>query len=119
MMYKTGADLIAEAKGRITEISGADAVAAHGGPEVVFLDVRERNEWNLGHVPGAVHVPRGQLEGKVEALVDRAKRVFIYCASGNRSALAVDTLRQMGYDKTASVAGGIRGWVDAGGDVED
>jgi rhodanese-related sulfurtransferase len=118
--YKTGADLIAEAKARITEITPKDAIAAHAAePAPVFLDVREPNEWNLGHVPNAVHIPRGQLEGKVEGLIDRSANVIIYCASGNRSALAADTMRTMGYNTVSSLAAGFRGWAESGGDIED
>jgi rhodanese-related sulfurtransferase len=118
MTYKTGADLINEAKGRITEVSPQDAKGMLGG-ETVFLDVREPNEWNLGHIPNAIHIPRGQLEGKVESMIDRNKRVVIYCASGNRSALAADTLQQMGYTNVVSLQDGFKGWVSVGGDIED
>jgi len=114
---KTGTQLVDEAKSRITEITPAEALAKHGA-EVVFLDVREPNEWNLGHVPGAVHIPRGQLENKVESSIDRSKEVVVYCAGGSRSALATDTLRQMGYNVT-SLKGGFRGWAEEGGEIED
>jgi rhodanese-related sulfurtransferase len=117
--YKTGIDLINDAKSRITEIAAQDAVAEHGRGGSIFLDVREPNEWNLGHVPGAIHVPRGQLEGKVEGLVDRSKPVVVYCAGGSRSALAADTMRQMGYEHVTSLNGGFRGWAEAGGEIED
>jgi rhodanese-related sulfurtransferase len=116
--YKTGADLIAEAKSRVTELSPQDAVAQRT-PNVVFLDVREPSEWNMGHVPGAVHIPRGQLEVKVEGIIDRSKHIVVYCAAGGRSALATDTLRQMGYDHVTSLRDGFRGWADAGGAIED
>ncbi len=118
---KTGRELIDDAKTRITEISPADAVsaAADKDKEVVFLDVREPNEWNMGHVPGAVHIPRGQLEGRVESVIDRDKRVVVYCAGGSRSALAADTLKQMGYDKVESLRGGFTEWAQAGGEVEE
>lgn len=118
-MTVTGKDLIAEAKSRITEIAPAEAMAARSDADVVFLDVREPNEWNLGHVPGAIHIPRGQLEGRVESVVDRDKRVVVYCAGGSRSALAADTLKQMGYDRAESLRGGFGEWAAAGGDVED
>jgi rhodanese-related sulfurtransferase len=58
------------------------------------------------------------LESAVEARVPRDRRVVVYCASGNRSALAADTLQRMGYTDVASMRGGIRGWVDAGGEIE-
>jgi len=118
-MTKSGSELVAEAKTRITEIDAASAIVQQKKGGTVFLDVREPAEWNLGHVPDAVHIPRGQLEGKVEALVGRDKNVVIYCAGGSRSALAADTLQQMGYDHVASLKGGFRGWAEGGGDVED
>ena len=117
MAHKTGADLITEAKGRVRELTPQDARQKHGG-EALFLDVREPNEWNLGHVPGATHIPRGMLESKVEQQIPRDREVVIYCATGNRSALAADTLQQMGYTNVASLAGGWRDWVQGGGAVE-
>ena len=105
----------------ITEVSPAEAVATHGvgDAHTVFLDVREPSEWNLGHVPGAVHIPRGQLEGKVEGLIPRDRNVVIYCAGGGRSALAAETLEKMGYGRVSSVRDGFRGWAEAGGEIED
>lgn len=117
MTYKTGADLINEAKARVKQISPADAMR-NRNDETVYLDVREPNEWNLAHMPGAMHIPRGTLEGKVEEMIPRDKKVVIYCASGNRSALAADTMQQMGYTDVASMSGGFRGWADSGGQVE-
>lgn len=116
---KTGKDLIDAAKSRIAEVTPAEAIAAANDADIVFLDVREPNEWNLGHVPGAVHIPRGQLEGKIELAVDRDMRIVVYCAGGSRSALAADTLKQMGYKHAESLEGGFRGWAEAGGQVED
>jgi sulfur-carrier protein adenylyltransferase/sulfurtransferase len=117
MNDKTGMDLIDEAKGRIKQVSAHESVR-NADPDVVYLDCREPNEYNLGHIPGAVFIPRGTLETKVEAVIPRQKRVVIYCASGNRSALAADTMQEMGYTDVASMSGGFRGWVDAGGEVE-
>jgi rhodanese-related sulfurtransferase len=116
---KSGNDLVAEAKARVKEIDAANAIAQHEKGGTVFLDVREPSEWNLGHVPDAVHIPRGQLERNVEALVDRDRNIVVYCAHGSRSALAADTLQQMGYATVASLAGGFRDWADAGGEIED
>ena len=83
-----------------------------------MLDCREPNETNLGRIPGAVVIPRGTLETKIEAVVPRERALIIYCAGGNRSALAADTLQQMGYTNVASMAGGWGAWVAAGGAVE-
>jgi rhodanese-related sulfurtransferase len=119
MTYKTGQDLIDEAKQQIDEVSPEevrDMLAR--SDSAVYLDVREPNEWNLGHIPGAVHLPRGHLESKIEALVERDKRVIVICARGNRSALAALTMKQMGYEKVASMARGMSGWSDIGGDID-
>jgi rhodanese-related sulfurtransferase len=114
---KSGADLINDAKSRIREVAAADAVK-NPEPETVYFDCREPNEYALGHIPGAVFLPRGNLETKIEGLIPRDKKVLIYCATGNRSALAADTMQQMGYKDVASMAGGFRDWVNAGGEVE-
>jgi rhodanese-related sulfurtransferase len=116
---KSGMDLINEAKQRITEVTPQQVRErkANGEP-VVLLDVREPNEWNLGRVPGAIHIPRGTMETAIEARVPRDATLVIYCASGNRSALAADTLQQMGYRNVASMSGGFRDWAGTGGPVE-
>jgi rhodanese-related sulfurtransferase len=117
--YKTGQQLLDEARARVRELSARDAIALRAAqPEVIFLDIREQPEVNLGMIPRAVHLARGSMETKIEALVPREKRVVIYCANGNRSAFAADTLQQMGYQDVASMAGGFREWVALGGDVE-
>lgn len=119
MSWKSGSDLIDEARERIAEVTASDvrAMKERRGP-IVVLDVREQNEWNLGRIPGAVHIARGNLETKVEEVIPRDAAVVAYCASGNRSALAADTMRQMGYEKVSSLAGGWRSWVESGGEVE-
>lgn len=116
---KTAAQMIAEAKSRIAEITPQQVMAMQrGGEPVTLLDVREAQEVNLGRIPGAVHISRGQLETNVEARIPRDAHVVIYCASGNRSAFAARTLAEMGYEHVASMSGGIRGWMEAGGDVD-
>jgi rhodanese-related sulfurtransferase len=120
MSDRSYSDLVADAKTRVPEISPADARAMRErGDDVVFIDVREPNEWTLGHVPGAVHIPRGILESNVENAAPRDGTVVLYCAGGSRSALAADTLRQMGYTDVRSMARGFRGWVEEGGEVDD
>ena len=116
---KSGTDLINESKRRIREVDASEALALRERGGVTFLDVRDLQEVNLGKIPGAVHVSRGNLETRIEAAVPRDASVVIYCASGNRSALAADTMQQMGYTDVASLAGGFRGWAEAGGDIED
>ena len=119
MTLKTGQDLIDEAKQQIEEVTPEQVREMQARNErVVYLDVREPNEWNLGRLPQAIHLPRGNLETKVEALIDRNQRVVIYCARGNRSALAALTMKQMGYENVASMARGIQGWADINGEIE-
>jgi rhodanese-related sulfurtransferase len=116
---KSAADLIAEAKQRVREVSPAEVRALRGsGADFVLLDVREPAEVAMGRVPGAVVIARGVLESAVETRVPRERPVVVYCASGNRSALAADTLQQMGYADVRSLRGGIRAWADAGGEIE-
>lgn len=110
---------VAEAKTRIEEVSAREAVALRErGDDVVFLDVREPQEWNLVHVPGAVHLPLARVEAEGDGVVPRDRLVIVYCARGNRSALAADRLQGLGFTRVRSLAGGMQGWVDAGGDVE-
>jgi rhodanese-related sulfurtransferase len=119
MTPKSGTDLINEAKTRIREVSASDVkgmLAANAS--AIYLDVREPSEWNLGRLPNAMHIPRGTLETKVEGMIPRDAQVVIYCAGGNRSALAADTMQQMGYTDVCSMAGGWRDWMMTGGPVE-
>ena len=84
------------------------------GPEhqdIVLVDVREKHEWSEGHIPGALHVPRGYLELQIEeAVPDKTKTVVLYCAGGVRSLMAGTTLQQMGYKEVISMAGGFGAW---------
>ena len=119
MMMKTGADLIAEAKTRIRLIDLAEFEKRRtASARPTILDVREPTETNLGRIPGAMVIPRGQLETKVEAMIPRDAAVVIYCASDNRSSLAADTMRQMGYGDVVALKGGWGAWVGSGGPVE-
>ena len=120
MTEKTAAELIEEAKKRIKEVTPTEAMQMRAAdPDIVYLDVRESMEWNLGRIPGAIFIPRGNLEAQVEGAIPRDRKVIIYCARGNRSALAADTMQEMGYADVASMSQGIIGWVDAGGEVEE
>jgi molybdopterin/thiamine biosynthesis adenylyltransferase/rhodanese-related sulfurtransferase len=96
-----------------------DAIEQHEpGPEpsdVVLVDVREKLEWNEGHIPGAIHVPRGFLELQIEeAVPDKDKTVLLYGAGGVRSLMAGRTLQQMGYQNAISMAGGFGQWKASG-----
>lgn len=117
MVDSSDADAVEQAKSRITQVKPAQAML-DSGPDVLFVDVREPMEWNVAHLPKAIHIPLGSLADKVETLVPRDKRVVVYCARGNRSALAADIMQQMGYTNVASMSEGMRGWVDSGGQIE-
>jgi molybdopterin/thiamine biosynthesis adenylyltransferase len=118
-MSPSGAEVIRKIRSQVEEVDPAE-VREHLGNGVVLVDVRESEEWDAGHIPGAKHVPRGYLESRIEgAVADRDQRVVLYCASGQRSALAANTLReQLGYENVASMNGGITLWKDRGFDVE-
>ena len=116
---KTAQQLIEEAKARIREVTVAEVMEMRRrGEPFVLVDIRDPNEAMMGMIPGSIHLSRGRLEQHVEAAVPREARVVLYCASGNRSALAAVSLEEMGYRDVASMAGGIRDWVAAGGEVE-
>jgi sulfur-carrier protein adenylyltransferase/sulfurtransferase len=118
-MSPSGAEVIRQIKSQIDEVDPSE-VKSHLGNGVVLVDVRESEEWDAGHIPGAVHVPRGYLESRIDAAVgDRSQRVVLYCASGQRSALAAHTLQSLlGYEDVASMTGGITLWKDRGYEVE-
>jgi sulfur-carrier protein adenylyltransferase/sulfurtransferase len=105
-------ELLEQVRAEIEEIGAREAQARlDDDPSPVVLDVRERDEWEEGHLPGAVHIPRGSLESRVEqALPDRDRPVIVYCAGGNRSAFAAKTLEELGYEGVASLAGGFTDW---------
>ena len=120
MTEKSYEERVADAKTRIREVTPGDVLEARRRGEdasTVYLDVREPREWDQGHLPGAVLLPLARVEGEVGSMVPRDRPVVIYCARGNRSALAADVMREMGYRDVASMAQGIRGWADAGGEV--
>ena len=101
-------ELLQRTKGEISEI---DAQTAQSTPGAVWVDVREADEWQEGHLPGAVHVPRGHLESRIEAVApDKTQPVILYCAAANRSAFAAKTLEDLGYENVHSLAGGFTDW---------
>jgi molybdopterin/thiamine biosynthesis adenylyltransferase/rhodanese-related sulfurtransferase len=122
-MSPTGAEIIKNIKSRIEEVDPADVreqIAGGNGSAPILIDVRENDEWDAGHIPGAKHVTRGHLESRIEgAAPDRSQRIVLYCASGNRSALAAHTLQDMlGYEHVSSMRGGITLWKDRGYEVQ-
>jgi molybdopterin/thiamine biosynthesis adenylyltransferase/rhodanese-related sulfurtransferase len=109
-------DLLQRVKTEITEVDAREAQALDGA---VWVDVRERDEWEEGHIPGAVHVPRGYLESRIEGVApDKVAPVVLYCAAGNRSAFAAKALQELGYEHAASLHGGFTDWKRNGYDVQ-
>ncbi len=111
-MPKTWKEMIMEAK-REVKLVQPDEVKAKidRGENIVIIDVREKDEWDNGHLPGAFHVPRGVLEMTVEKdLRDMGREIILHCAGGGRSALAARALKEMGYSDVASMEEGFEGW---------
>jgi glyoxylase-like metal-dependent hydrolase (beta-lactamase superfamily II)/rhodanese-related sulfurtransferase len=106
-------DLVAVAKQQVTEIDVAKAKQLLAESNTVIIDTREESEYAVGHIEGALLLPRGVLEfkiGAVSELADKSKSVLIYCRTGGRSALAAQTLQQLGYTNVLSMAGGFEAW---------
>jgi len=109
-------DILSQAKKQIREVSVHEVNAAiENRKDFTLLDVREKEEWDEGHLPGAVFLPRGFLEVKVEKTVtDKSTPVIVYCAGGVRSALATKSLQELGYTNVVSMAGGYGEWKNNG-----
>jgi adenylyltransferase/sulfurtransferase len=104
-------ELLQEVRSEIDEVDARRAQELVAADSPALVDVREREEWDEGHLPGAVHVPRSHLESRIESAVpDRSRPVVVYCASGNRSAFAAKTLEELGYENVVSLAGGFTDW---------
>src|SRR3954451_5726742 len=104
-------DLLQQAKATITEVDTSQGEQLFHRPDTVVLDVREPDEYEQGALPGAVHIPRGQLESNVEnRITDHDAPVLVYCAGGTRSVFAAETLGRMGYTGVVSLAGGFNKW---------
>ena len=104
-------ELLQQTKSEIEEVDASAAQELLSEESVAVVDVRERDEWDEGHLPHAVHVPRGNLESRIERTVpDKSSKVLLYCAAGNRSAFAAKTLEELGYENVVSLAGGYTDW---------
>jgi rhodanese-related sulfurtransferase len=107
--------LVADAKKNITEISPQDAAEKLKSGEAVVVDVRDKDEWDEEHIPGAIHMSRGTIELDIEGKVsDTSAMIICHCGGGGRSALAVESLQKMGYKNVRSMAGGFKAWKAAG-----
>ena len=104
-------ELIKKVRGEIREMSATDLEKALRAGSVLLIDVRERDEFMNGHLPGAECIPRGFLEMQIEGLApDRAQFICLYDGGGNRSTLAARSLQEMGYTNVFSLAGGLSKW---------
>ncbi len=122
MTGKTAAQMVQEARQRVENLTVAQVAREMQEEGALLVDIREPGEdQKEGVIPGAIAAPRGMLEfwadpsspyHRTEFSPDR--RVILHCASGGRSALAADTLRQMGYSRVAHLDGGIRAWTQEG-----
>jgi len=108
-------EYFSELKKRVKEATPQQVAELLKAGDIQLGDVREKNEWDEGHLPGAVHVPKSYLEQWAEdRLPEKDKPTILYCAGGVRSAMAADTLRQLGYTNVISMAGGFNRWKDSG-----
>jgi rhodanese-related sulfurtransferase len=120
--------MLAEARKVVPEITATQAKEQLDSGQVdLILDVREPNEWDKGHIPGAVLAPRGLLEwyadptspyARPEITAKRDGRIVVHCAAGARSLLAAETLKKMGYSNVVSMAGSFTDWSAQGFPVE-
>jgi rhodanese-related sulfurtransferase len=125
-MAKKVADLVAEAKRHVENLSVDQVAAELDGGDAILIDVREQEERDRhGVIPGAVHAPRGMLEFFADPTspyhrpeFDPERRIILHCAAGGRSAMGADVLQQMGYASVAHLDGGFTAWAAAGKPVE-
>ncbi len=112
---KTAHDLVAAAKANIKEVDLTEADAAIQAADVL-IDVREADEFQAGHIPGAINIPRGLLEFRLSndpVLSSRDQKLVLYCKNSGRSALAASALQEMGYLEVLSILGGFDAWAAA------
>lgn len=114
-MAQSYQDLLATAREHVPEMQIADLADRITGDDAPFVvDVREQSEWDEGHIPGAVHIPRSYLESRIAGVARPGQELVLVCAAGNRSLLAGSTLHAMGYDQVSSLAGGFSRWKQSG-----
>ncbi len=126
-MGKTWREMVQEAKRQVTLVSVDEVKQKIGaGERFILVDVREPDEYQRGHIKGALSIPRGVLEMSVDresrgfnpAFADPTTPVILHCAAGGRSAMAALVMKQMGVTNVASMEGGFDGWARAGYPVE-
>jgi rhodanese-related sulfurtransferase len=112
--------LVEETLPRVREVDVATVQAKlERGEAFLLVDVREESEWAQGHLPRAIHLGKGIIERDIETRIPETNaEIVLYCGGGFRSALAADNLQKMGYANVSSMAGGFRGWREAGLELE-
>ena len=114
-MARSYQDLLANSREQVPEVQVADLAARReAGDRPLVIDVREQAEWDEGRIPGSIHIPRGLLESRIAGVAPPDREIILSCAAGNRSLLAGTTLREMGYEDVASLAGGFARWKQSG-----
>lgn len=108
--------IVNDAKSRIKETNPEEVkTRIDKGEKVLLVDTREDNEWENGHIAGAVHLGKGIIERDIESqFQDKNKEIILYCGGGFRSALSADNLQKMGYKNILSMDGGWRRWKELG-----
>lgn len=115
----TASDLVSEAKKIACEISVSEAKELFDKGGWLFIDCRTEDEFKMGHVPGAMHIPRGLMEFKIDKQVpDKTANIVLYCKKGGRGCLATCTLCRMGYKNVKNMDGGWVAWEKAGYPIE-
>lgn len=126
MAQKTAIEMVKAAKQEIENLTPQQALDEINKGNVTIIDIRETDEIKqTGKIAGSVNAPRGMLEFYADpslpyhkAAFDKGKRIILYCASSGRSALAVKTLKEMGYPNVAHIDGGLKAWKEVGLPVE-
>tara|TARA_A100001011_G_scaffold220200_1_gene228150 strand:- start:119 stop:517 length:399 start_codon:yes stop_codon:yes gene_type:complete len=124
-LKKTVNNMVKDAKSKIKEITSKEAIKLYNNSDVIFVDIRDiRERQKLGFIPGSFHAPRGMLEFWIDPespyfkdIFNTDKKYIFHCAAGWRSALAVLTLKDMGFDAT-HISDGFAGWIDEKGPIE-
>jgi len=124
-LKKTVKSMVVEAKSKINEIDAKEAIKLFNDENVIFIDIRDiRERQKLGFIPGSFHAPRGMLEFWIDPespyfkdIFNTNKKYIFHCAAGWRSALAVSTLKDMGFE-ASHITDGFSGWVNEKGPIE-
>jgi rhodanese-related sulfurtransferase len=113
---RTSDQMVKEAKASIKEVSVDDVKKMIDAKEkIIILDVRDRDEFETGYIPGAINLSRGMLEFKINTLIpDHNSAIIVYCGVDLRGPLATETLNEMGYKNAVNVIGGLKVWKAAG-----